>query len=160
MPLFSLTKKHHYNIFILSNLLFRQHLHFAKMSNSDWGRGRFVSPFSLPSNIPIAYRRDRRAVRWWSWGSPYRNLLLAAAITLIFLIILVVGTYFLFLPCPAMKLLLSGHQDVPHAMAANMHERRFKSWRDRFKKQRGYRNPVKTCIGLFIFFGLVIVFTI
>lgn len=134
---------------------------FLKMPNSNFNRGRVVSLFSLSTNMPASrgYRRDRRNSRWCSAGSPNRNLFLAAGITLTVIVLLAIATSYFFAPDPLIKLMLSGHKDGSRAMATNMHERRFK-WQDRFKKQRRRRDLAKTCTGLFIFFGLLITFTI
>ncbi|KAK1249887.1 hypothetical protein MKX08_009890 [Trichoderma sp. CBMAI-0020] len=131
------------------------------MSNSNFGCDRVVSLFAPPTNIPasMSYRRDRRNGRWWASGSPNRKFIFAAGIMLIAVVLFAIATSYFLAPDPLVKLLLSGHKDGSRAMATNMHERRFK-WQDRFKKQRGNRNPVKTCIGLFVFFGFVIMFTI
>lgn len=133
---------------------------FFEMPNSNFDRGRILPLFRLPTNIPASmdYQRDRRNRRWWA--SPNHNVFLAAGIMLTVLALIVIVTSYFFASGPLATLLLSGHKDGSRAMATNMHERRFKSWKDRFRKQRGYRHPVKTCIGLFIFFFLVIVFTI
>lgn len=126
-----------------------------KMSNSHSDRGRFLPLFSLPTNI-----RDRRNRRWRASGSPNCQPLLAVGITLTVLALIIIVAFYFFPPDPLAELLLSGHKEGSRAMATNMHERRFKSRKDRSKKQGGICQPVKTCIGIFVFIFLLIVFTI
>ncbi|PNP41540.1 hypothetical protein TGAMA5MH_06468 [Trichoderma gamsii] len=111
------------------------------MPNSNFDPGRILPLFRLPTNIPASmdYQRDRRNRRWWA--SPNRNVFLAAGIMLTVLALIVIVTSYFFASGPLATLLLSGHKDGSRAMATNMHERRFESWKDRFRKQRGYRHP-------------------
>jgi hypothetical protein len=133
------------------------------MSNSGFDRERFVPLFSLPTNIPASmdYRRGRQNARWWSRGSPNFSLIVAAGMTLTLCMVLGIVTFFFVAPDPSLKLVLpnrdDGHHGDSRAMATSMHDRRFIP--KHLKKQRGHRDPVLTCTGLFIFFGLLIVFT-
>lgn len=128
------------------------------MSYSNIDRGRVVSLFSLPTNIPpsMDYRRDRRRGRWWAFGSPNANIIFAAGISLTLCTLLAIATFFFVASDPLMKPVPAnrgaGHKGGSRAMATSMHERRGGG-----KKAKGRRDPVLTCIGIFVFIGILIV---
>lgn len=129
------------------------------MPNYSRDRDRVVSLFSLPCNAPdsMDYRRDARRGGWWAWWTVDRMSIAAAAALFTSCIIFIFQYSF---PKPDVCSALvpvnrgAGHRGSPRAVVMNTNERRG------LGKVRGYRDPVLTCVGLFVFLGILFVLTI
>lgn len=133
---------------------------FLEMSDFNHDRDGVISLFNLPSNLPASqnFRRDTRRGRSWAVDFHNSKVFIAAASSLATSLLFFTIRYFfatpdtLLVPVPANR--GASHKGSSRAMTMSVNEIRGD------KKVRGYRNPVLTCVGLFIFLGMLVILLI
>lgn len=129
---------------------------FLEMSDYNHDCDRVAPLFNLPSNVPASLDFRRATRRGGSWAFDFHNskVFIAAISSLATSLLFFIIRYFfatpdtLLLPVPANR--GASHKGSSREMTMSVNEIRGD------KKVRGYRNPILTCVGLFIFIGMLV----